>query len=107
MPKWLKKAVEADRASKEKDKEYLRPCCEIGPIQIWSFLHFCLILASIAGIVFTVASFIVLEVTNIIVAVLGLVLSAGLMAAARLQEVLRALRIEVAKFVIENDRLET
>lgn len=104
MPKWLQKAVEADR--KSKDSEALRPCLECGPIQIWSFLHFALILASIAGIVFTVASFIVMETTNIIVAVLGLVLSAGLMAASRLLEVLRALRVEVAKLGIENTRLE-
>jgi len=46
------------------------------------------------------------EFTNVFVACLGFVLSCGLMAAARLIEVLRTIRIECAKLALENDRLE-
>jgi len=104
MPQWLSQAAAEDQ--KAKDDEALKPWFEIGPLQVWSILHLALMICSVAGIVFTVAAFVVFEVTNIVGSLVGVCLASGLMAASRLIEVLRALRVEVGVLHGENDRLE-
>jgi len=104
MPKWIQRAVEEYR--KSRDSVTLTPFLEMGPIVIWSPLHLALILCSVVGLTFTIASFVVWEFTNISVAVLGFGLSFGLERAARLIEVLTTMQKECAKLALENDQLE-
>jgi len=104
MPQWMSNLSAENRRAK--DDNALKPWFEIGPLQVWSILHLSLMLATVGGIVFTVASFVVFEVTNIVGSLIGIALASGLTAASRLIEVLRALRLEVVALRIENDRLE-
>lgn len=104
VPKWVSTAIEEDK--KAKNSDVLKPLCKCGSCTVWSILHLVLIIATLGGLTLTVASFVVLEITNIAGAILGFFLSAALMAASRLIEVLRALRREVKMMRVENRRLE-
>jgi len=106
MPGWLTGKA-ADDKTGSGSTQALKPWIELGPLQIWSMLHLVLMLCTVLGLTFGVASLVVMEFTNILGALLGVCLSGGLMAASRLIEVLRALRKQVGILRGENDRLES